>query len=213
MIRAFILAALFLASAVAQTVSSFLGRDVTITKPQLDDVFFPRGPARICVEGPPEKQCYTTPEGFGRNPKAEVVQLKQDWPALLFSAETGGAASFRTHFVLLRPGTESDLDQLLFDVTLSNGGEHAFWSIPSISDAKILLTADGVPGPGGEHNDDTRFLVSVYFPTAPDPIYYLEDQYMTVRKYGFHAGRNVLAAEKPEIMARLRRVVAAQKPH
>jgi hypothetical protein len=36
----------------------FLGRAVTIVEPELEaDGLFPRGPASIWVEGPPEREC------------------------------------------------------------------------------------------------------------------------------------------------------------
>jgi hypothetical protein len=40
--------------------------------------------------------------------------------------------------------------------------------------------------------------------------YYLEDRYMTVRKYG--EGSKILNSERPETIARLRRV-KQQSPH
>ncbi len=44
--------------------------------------------------------------------------------------------------------------------------------------------------------------------------YYLEDQYMTAVKYDLdgHPGLDILAAEKQEILARLRRAKAARPP-
>jgi hypothetical protein len=41
--------------------------------------------------------------------------------------------------------------------------------------------------------------------------YYLEDQYMTVRKYDLDANADILAAEKQEITARLKRVKAERE--
>ena len=42
--------------------------------------------------------------------------------------------------------------------------------------------------------------------TLDNLYYYLEDRYMTVRKYNPEANENILTTEKPEILARLRRV-------
>jgi hypothetical protein len=39
-------------------------------------------------------------------------------------------------------------------------------------------------------------------------LYYLEDRYMTVRKYDLDNNAGILGSEKPEILARLRRVKA-----
>lgn len=193
-------------------ITSFMGLEVVVTEPQLDDVFAPKGPAVMRVEAPPQKQCYTMPQGFGRNPRITIVPLKKDGPALFFSAESGGVTSFQTHFALLRPEEGPELGELLLsDVTLSNVAEHEFWTEPIISAALIFLTADVVRGPGAEHNSDARFMIAAYFPTDSDPVYYLEDRFMTVRKYGLRSGVPVLAAEKPQILVRLKRVVAARK--
>jgi hypothetical protein len=191
-----------------------MGREVTIHEPELDDVFFPKAPASVCVEGPPQQQCYKSPSGFGRNAAVIVVRLREDVPALLFSAETGGVTSFDVHFSLLRPGAGGDLqDLLLGEVSLSNVGQHAFWNEPAISDGKIFLTADIVQGPEEVHYDDRRFMISAYFQALDDPNYYLEDRYMTVRKYGLGSKSDVLASKRPQILARLKRVVATPKPN
>ena len=49
----------------------------------------------------------------------------------------------------------------------------------------------------------TRFVVG-----DPYYYYYLEDRYMTIHKYDLDADANILASEKQEILARLRRVKA-----
>src|SRR6266496_2857974 len=103
------------ASAVAQSRSDselprFAGKTVVITEPETDaDGFFPKGPASVCLEGP-QKQCYTAPKDFGRNPKVTVVRLEKDIPALLFSAASGGVSGWAIHFALLRPGGGKDLE-------------------------------------------------------------------------------------------------------
>src|SRR5438552_1347816 len=81
-----IIALLFVcASAVAQSRSDsdlprFDGKAVTITEPETDaDGFFPKGPASVCLGGQ-QKQCYTAPKDFGRNPKVTVVQLEKTCP-------------------------------------------------------------------------------------------------------------------------------------
>lgn len=139
-----------------------------------------------------------------------MVELAKDTPALLFSSETGGVTAFQTHLALLRPDTGRDLaDLLLGEVSLSNVGQHAFWSAPAISGEQVFLTADIVQGPDEVHYGDRRFMISAYFPALNDPNYYLQDRYMTWRRYGLAPRPNVLASEKPEIIERLKRVVEA----
>ncbi len=103
-------------TAPGQALPKFMGREVTMTVPEQDaDGFFPKGPASVCIEGPPQRQCYTAPQTFGNNPTVAVVQLERGIPALLFSAESGGVSGWQIHFALLRPGTGKNIEDLLVD--------------------------------------------------------------------------------------------------
>jgi len=193
----------------------FMGREVTITGPEHDAEGFPKGPASVCVQGPPQRQCYAAPKDFGNSPKVTVVQLKKGVPALFFSAASGGVSGWAIHFALLRPGMGKELeDMFASDTIVSNQSQHAFWSDFAISDAQILVTADYVPELShfGEH----RYMVSSYIWKPPlmfdDELYFLEDRYMTAHRYDLGAGVDILASEKPEILARLRRAKAAAQP-
>jgi hypothetical protein len=215
-----ILAALLLlgANAIAQSVRrhgdlpKFMGREVTITEPERDpDGYFPKGPASMCLEGLPQRQCYTAPEAFGNSPTVAVVQLEKDMPALLFSADSGGVSGWTIHFALLRPGTGKDLQDLFMSgISVSNQSQHAFWSDPAISDAQFFVTADYVWGPDESHYSEHRYIISAYVrkPSSllDDLYYYLEDRYMTARKYDLEGDADVLASERQEILARLRRL-------
>ena len=131
-------------------------------------------------------------------------------PAILFSAATGGVSGWQVHFSLLRPGMGNALDDLfLSDTSVSNQSQHAFWSDPTVSDAKIFVTAEYVWGPDESHYSDHRYIISAYV-LKPSSLldgryYYLDDRYMTVRKYD-RENADVLNSEKNEILARLRRV-------
>jgi len=93
---------------------------------------------------------------------------------------------------------------------------------PSISGSPILLTANFVWNPSASHFEEHRFIVSAYV-IAADPsenesfFYYLADRYMTFDKYevtidddGSHK-TGLFVAEKPEILARLKRVKAEEE--
>ena len=203
---------LFLGLAQGQGLPKFMGREVTITEPELVDEF-PKGPASICVEGPPQRQCYTAPKDYGRDPNVALVRIKNDVPALLFSAASGGVSGFSIHFALLHPGTGKDLENLfLSDLSVSNQSQHAFWTEPTISDAPIFLTAEYSFGPDEGHYGEHRYLVSAYVLRPSSMIdgtyYWLEDQYLTIRKYDLDANADILTSEKQEILARLARVKA-----
>jgi hypothetical protein len=197
-----------------QNLPKFMGREVTVVAPDLDvDGLFPKGPASICIEGPPQRQCYTAPKDFGRSPTVELIQVEKDMPALLFSAASGGVSGFGIHFALLQPGARKDLqDMLPADMSLSNQSQHAFWNDSTISAAPILVTAEYVWGPDEGHYGDHRFMVSAYGLKSDALMYYLEDRFMTARKYDLEANANVLASEKLEIIRRLRRSSAESEP-
>ncbi|MCU1336275.1 MAG: hypothetical protein JWO19_1856 [Bryobacterales bacterium] len=201
-------------SAPSQGLPEFMGREVTMTVPELDaDGFFPKGPASVCIEGPPQRQCYTAPEGIGKNPKVALVQIEKDLRALLFSAESGGVSGFGIHLALLRPGTGKDLENLFpSDTSVSNQSQHAFWSDLSISDAQIFVTAEYVYGPDEGHYGEHRYIISAYVQRSSSMLdglrYYLEDRYMTVHRYDLDANADVLTSEKEEILARLGRIKA-----
>jgi hypothetical protein len=191
----------------------FMGRQVTVVEPETDaDSFFPKGPASICIEGPPQQQCYTAPDDFGRSPTVELLQVKKGMSALLFSAASGGVSGFEIHFALLQHGTGNTLEDLfLSGISVSSQGQHAFWSDSTISDAQIFVTAEYVWGPDESHYSEHRYIISAYIlkPSSllDDLYFYLEDRYMTVRKYDLER-TDILASEKQEIFARLRRVKA-----
>jgi hypothetical protein len=195
----------------ASPLPKFMGRQVTIIAGEHDSDGFPLGPASICLEGAPRRQCYTPPKAFGNDPTVEIVQLQKDEPALLFSAATYGVSGWSVHFALL---AGADMEDLFADeMTISNQSQHAFWHEPGISESAIFLTAEFVQGPGPDegHYGPHRFIISAHFPIpdADGNFYYLQDRYMTVRKYDYEKD-DILAAEKPEILARLQRVKAAE---
>lgn len=199
-------------------IPKYMGRQVTVTDPGTDaDGFFPKGPASICIEGPPQRQCYTMPNNFGRFPSAEPIQVRKDMPALFFSAASGGVSGFEIHFALLQPGPGKNLEDLFFPgISVSNQSQAEFWDDPTISDAKIFVTAEYVWGPEESHYSDHRYIVSAYVlkysSLTEDRAYYLEDRYMTAHKYDRDGkADDVLASEKPEIINRLRRLTAEPK--
>jgi hypothetical protein len=196
-----------------QALPKFMGREVTITEPELIDEFFPKGPASVCIEGPPQRQCYTAPEGFGRDPSITLIQIGKNMPSILFSADSGGVSGWAVHFALLRSGMGKDLQDLFLSaVSVSNQNQHTFWTEPTISDEPIFLTAEYSFGPDEGHYGEHRYVISAYImrPSSVfDGMYYwLEDQYLTIRKYDLDADADILASERQEILARLKRVKA-----
>ncbi|HEV2202182.1 MAG TPA: hypothetical protein VGR73_20370 [Bryobacteraceae bacterium] len=203
-------------------VTEFMGRKVTLTEPALAaDGLSSQGPATVCLEAPPRRQCFTPPQDFGRFPSLTVVELKKGMSALFFSAASGGVSGFAIRYAILQPGAGKDLEDLLWSgsdsgVTLSDQSEDALWKEPSISEAPIFLTAERFWGPEEPHFGDFRFMVSTYLlrfrPDSESFHYDLEDQYLTARRYPtVFVGTerpSLLDSEKPEILARLKRVKA-----
>lgn len=167
--RALILGLFFAAAAGAQKVHRspeiprFMGREVTIREPEVEDGQFPKGPATVCIEGPPMKQCYTAPLDFGRESAVEVVQVQKDTAALFFSAANGGVSGWSINFALLSPGKSQRLENLFAeDVKVSNQSQHVFWSESEISEAKLFVTANYLWGPGDSHYGEHRYTISTY---------------------------------------------------
>lgn len=183
-----------------------MGRDVTVIDPgpDPDDEFFPKARASVCLEGPPQRQCYTTYEP-AMDASASVVLLRNDEPAIFFESHGGGVSGFVLEYVLLQPSDGKELETLLH-VRVSNQNQHAFWTVPTISDRQIFVIADYVWGPNESHYSDHRYIIRAYVmkPDAEFPSYYLEDEYMTVRRYDLDENEGILAAEKEEILRRLR---------
>jgi hypothetical protein len=203
------------AQSAKQSLPDFMGRKITLVEPGYKDEpgVFPKGPASICIEGPPQRQCYTMREDFGGNPAASLIQVEKDMPAVLFSADSGGVSGWSVHFALLHPGSGNSLEDLfLADVTVSNQNQHGFLNDPSISPSPIFLIADYAWGPDEGHYGQHRFTISAYVRLISadfdSEAYHLEDRYMTAKKYDLEENADVLASEKPEILARLRRVKA-----
>jgi len=216
--RRFAVLLLVVVSAVGQQAGklTFQGRAVTVTDPGTDaEGQFPKGPASVCVEGPPRRQCYTAPKEFGRFPSAKPVTLGKDRAAILFSAASGGVSGFQIRLALLQPGDDKDLAGLFnTDILLSNQSQSLFWTEPSISEFPIFVTADFVWGPEDSHYGTHRFTISAYTLRSTEmidePHYYLEDRFMTAKSYDLQAQGNPLMSEKAEIIERLKRAKAAQ---
>ena len=83
---------------------TYVGRQVKVVDPGTEDPdgFFPKGEAKVCVQGQQEKDCYTAPKGVGRMPSLSVVALRKGESALFFEAASGGVSGFPLHFALLK---------------------------------------------------------------------------------------------------------------
>ena len=65
-------------------------------------------------------------------------------------------------------------------------------------------------GPNESHFEPHRFIISAYVLKAAKMLdgeryYYLDDQYMTSRRYDLEANDDVLGSERREIVARLKK--------
>ena len=192
-----------------QPPQDFMGRKVTVIEAELDeDGFHPKGPASVCLEGPPLRQCYTAPKDFGRLSKVSVIQTGKQTSALLFSAGGGGVSGWMVHFALLQPAPSGDeLENLFFsDMNFPNQNQYAFWTDSPLDGTPIFLIAKYVWGEDEGHYGPHRYIISVYSQgkLSSNAAYHLMDEYMTVRRY--IDNEDILAAEKQEILSRLERL-------
>jgi hypothetical protein len=215
-------ASLYGQSDAKQTVTEFMGHKVILVEPKRDANGFPEESYRVCFDATtPRRRCYEPPTEFapfGLSPELKVIDLGRGRTALFFavSANFGGPGTI-VSLALLHPGQRDEIDnRLVLEGHLSEISTHLFWNESSVSDAPILVTANYVWGDSEARFDDHRFIVSAYVLKtslmAPEDFSYrLEDRYMTIRKYASDDRTGVLAAEKPEILARLKRVKAEEE--
>jgi hypothetical protein len=145
--------------------------------------------------------------------RAGEIRVKKGMPAIFFVAAGGGTSGWAVHFALLRPNAGKDLEDLFrSDTEVSNQSQHAFWSDLTISNALIFVTADFVWGLDEAHYDKHRYVVSAYVykhqALTNDESFFLEDRYMTAKKYNSDGGEDVLTSEKQETLSRLKRLVS-----
>jgi hypothetical protein len=205
-------------TAAEQVVTEFEGHQVTLMRPAQNDDLVDT-PATVCFDLTSKPQCFTPKDGFYRGWESDadlvLTDLGHGRSALLLSAyATSGGSGASIHLALLRPGDVEIMNMLPSDLHLKEISGHAFVTEPSVSDAPIFVTADYVWGFGETHPEDHRFLISVYVLGNDWDSYELEDQYMTARKYDGTFGfdkTDILDSERPEILARLKRVKAERE--
>jgi hypothetical protein len=201
-----------------KTMGTFEGRPIVVSTPASDNMgFHPLGRTTLCVEGPPRRQCYQSPEGYGFQPQVKLIVLGKGQPAIFFTVVSGGVSQSEVHLALLRPGRDADLANWFFsDPSVTNFGQYEFWTLPALSAAPILLTAEYELGPSQSSLSPHRYIISACVlrgsDTFPQGRYHLEDRFMTRRLYDRLGGnQDILAAEKAEILARLKKVAAEVK--
>jgi hypothetical protein len=194
----------------------FQGQPIELTGTPQDQVTTNktlRKPASLCIGIRSQSTCYHAPKDYWIGPKAEIVQIHKNAPAILFSAESYGVSGWNIHFALLRPDNNGKLENLLApDFHISNQGQHRLTEATELSNHLMLLTAESHWGPEETKNSPHRYLISVYTLYDPaGPYYQLTDRYMTVRKYDPAGKDDILAAEAPEWKSRLRRVLESTR--
>jgi hypothetical protein len=197
-----------------QPPTEFMGRKVTVIPGERDpaEPIFSKGPASVCLEAPPIGQCYTPPKEFGSEPTVAIIQMGRGTPALFFLAVSQGTSGASTHFAVLRPGEKPTLDNLFpSDLEISGQGQYAIWNDSAISDTPVFVTSNYVCGPDESHYSDHRYTISAYVLKSSAMVYalyyYLDDRYMTAKKYARDERvDDILAAEKHGVLARLRRL-------
>lgn len=216
--------ALVLAQSLLLTLSAqqllFNGQPVTIKGATNDDASMAKTqgpPASLCIGKASSKICYEAPKEYWVAPKAEIVQIDKNSPAILFSAESYGAAGWEIHIALLIQESGNKLVDLFHNqVTRPNQGQHRTFIDPEISPAPILLTDSYIWGMDEGRFSPHRYLISSYLwgysGYALAHRYVLSDSYMTTRAYSsVEDGFDILTAEAPEWKSRLRRILKSNR--
>jgi len=167
-------------------------------------------PARLCFES--SEECIFTPEHYGLDPKAEVIDLGADRTAILFSAVAsgGGSGQTRTLLVLVLDVINNGFVDLSPAIQVSEQGEYAIWHDRTLPSGVLFVTADYIWGEGERHFSDHRFRVRSYVLETTDDAesirLALRDEYETANRYP-NLDRvnavNVLDPERQTIIGRL----------
>jgi len=175
----------------------FEGRKVSVQMGHwVDDGAEPGTPATVCIEGPPRRQCYTAPGDFGRTPYIRPLALGDGASALLFAP--GGLSGI--HLALLKPGDGDKLEEIFASaVEISYWGRFAVWT--DVMPSPVFVTAETSPRPEGP----SHFRVTTYTRQRRALRYTKVDEYLTAGVYELYKA-DVLAAEKREVLARLKRL-------
>ena len=198
----------------------FNGQPVTIKGATNDDASMAKThgpPASLCIGKASSKICYEAPKEYWVAPKAEIVQIDKNTPAILFTAESYGVAGWQVHLALLHHEPGQGLTDLFFGhVARPNQGQHRFFSDPEISPVPIFLTASYIWGMDEARFSKHRYMISVYVwkysQYSLNHRYTLADSYMTQNFYEDPgSGIDILAAEAPEWKSRLRRVLESTR--
>lgn len=178
---------------------------------KLDSNGLPATPARICPGTTGTEHCYAPPSdkyAFGQDPKARTVGKIDGHDLVLFTAAfSGGGSGILTNLALLEQQS-CDFVNLLPAVQLTNQSEYKLWSLPEISKAPALVTADFVWDPGAEetHFAPHRYTVNMYIFDVKLGRYMQRVGYVTAKKYSGLDDKDavrVLDAERPSVLARL----------
>lgn len=180
---------------------------------KLDADGLPTTPSRICpgAGASGTEHCYTPPTDkyvFGLEPRARVVGKLDGRDLILFTATfSGGGSGTLTHLALLEQQS-CDFVNLLPTVQLTNQSEYKLWSLPEVSRAPALVTADFVWDlkVGETHFASHRYTVNMYVFDPKLGRYMQRIGYVTASKYpglDDSATIRVLDAERPTILARL----------
>jgi len=216
-------AALYGQTEAKQSVTEFNGHKVILVEPKRDANGWATESYKLCFDSPtPPRHCFKPSERFG--PVGSVTDLRpidlgrgRSGLFIATAANFGGPGTIVELALLDFPNPRDEIENRLFlEGYLSEISYYDFWNESSISDAPIFITANYVWGAEVGRFSDHRFIISSYVlredKISPESFYYrLDDRYMTVNKYTSDDKSPVLSREKPEILARLKRVNAERE--
>jgi len=197
------------------------------------DGCMPTTPARVCLGATGEAHCYAPPNDkhgssekeeytFGLEPKAKAVGRFNAQELTLFTAMFSGCGSGTLTHLSLLTVRDGQFANLLPKVELTEQSEYKFWSFPQVSSLPILVTADFIwdfdSMKKSNYSEEThfarhRYTISLYMFDSKSSQYVQAARYETTKKYpGLDDVDeiHVLDAERPAILAKLRRSVPSQ---
>jgi hypothetical protein len=186
----------------------------TIQHGKLDADGLPTSNARLCVKA--EFQCFTLATKtdsqiqyyFGLDPKAQRVALEAGGSVIFFSGIfSGGGSGFLESFALLQYDNNGNINNLLPEVYIADGGDRHVWKLTDVSPMPVITFAEANWAEGEAHYGDKHFYTVSAYVYDPNPMKYTKRlEYVTSQKYSDEEDPkllSVLANEKPTIVGKL----------
>jgi hypothetical protein len=172
-------------------------------------------PAKVCMESNGTERCYLSKvEGYnyGGDADAQEIQVARGGKLLLFTADNYTTGNTSSSTVALLANRDGELSNLLPPIPTS--AEHRLWILPEISNMPVFVNAYyfwGTSDPDECRACPHHVQIASYVYSKDANCYVESDEFRTARKHPWPPYEpSVLESEKAEIIANIKKAVAAE---